>query len=80
MLYSVLTDDHDIGRQRDNRSLHQQNVFKSLGASRSVWEDVEWKLRCVKFRRVSDPRRAFQPVFGVTGISDDWYRSPWEYV
>jgi len=29
----------------------------------------------VNFRRVSDRRRAFQLVFGVTGISDDWYRS-----
>ena len=40
-------------------TLHQQNVFESLGASRSVWEDVECKYRCVNFRRVSDPRRAF---------------------
>jgi len=24
-------------------------------------------------RRESDPRRAFQPAFGITGISDDWY-------
>jgi len=36
---------------------------------------VECKLRWVNFRRVSDPRRAFQPAFRVTGISDDWYRS-----
>jgi len=36
---------------------------------------VECKLRCVNFRRVSDPRRAFQPAFRVTEISDDWYRS-----
>jgi len=55
--------------------LHQQNVFKSLGASKSVWEDVEWKLRSVNCRRVSDPRRAFRPALGGTGISDDWYRN-----
>jgi len=35
---------------------------------------VECKLS-VNSRRVSDPRRAFQPAFGVTGISDDWFRS-----
>jgi len=47
------------------------NVFQSLGASRSVWEDVECKLRCVNFRRESDPRRAFRLAFRVTEISDD---------
>jgi hypothetical protein len=36
---------------------------------------VECKLRCVNLRRVSDPRRAFLPLFRVPGISDDWYRS-----
>jgi len=36
---------------------------------------VECKLRCVNFRSVSDPRRAFRPAFAVTEISDDWYRS-----
>ena len=36
---------------------------------------MEYKLRCVNFRRVSDHRRAFQPACGVTGISNDWYRS-----
>jgi len=36
---------------------------------------VESKLRCVSFRKVSDRWRAFQSAFGVTGISDDWYRS-----
>jgi len=36
---------------------------------------VECKLRCVKFSRVSDPTRVFQPAFRVTEISDDWYRS-----
>ena len=36
---------------------------------------MECKLRCVDFGTVSDPRRAFQPAFGVTGISDDLYRS-----
>jgi hypothetical protein len=35
---------------------------------------VECKLRCVNFRRVSDRRRAVEPAFGVTEISDDWYR------
>jgi len=55
---------------------HQHNVFVSLEDSRSVWKDVECKLRCVNFRRVSDPRRAFQPTFRVTAISDHWNRSP----
>jgi len=36
---------------------------------------VESKLRCIDFRRVSDPRRAFLPAFRVTGISSNWYRS-----
>jgi hypothetical protein len=36
---------------------------------------VQCQLRCVKFRRVSDPRRAFLPAFAVTGNSDDWYKS-----
>ena len=36
---------------------------------------MECKLRCVNFRRVSDPRRAFRPAFRVTGISGDCYRS-----
>ena len=36
---------------------------------------MECKLRRVNFRRVSDPRRAFRPAFGVTEISDGWYRS-----
>jgi len=55
--------------------VHQQNVFWTVEASRSVWEDVECKLRCVNFRRVSDPKRAFLPCFRVTGISYDWCRS-----
>ena len=37
--------------------------------------DVECKLRCVNFRTVSDHTRAFRPAFGITEISDDWYRS-----
>jgi hypothetical protein len=41
---------------------------------------VECKLRCVNFRRVSDPKRAFQPTFGVLGISDDQYRSTLEVI
>ena len=56
-------------------SVRQQNVFHSLGASRSVWEDVECKLRSVNVRRVWDPGRAFRPALGVTGISDDCYSS-----
>jgi hypothetical protein len=36
---------------------------------------VECKLRCVNIWRISDPRWAFQRAFGVTAISDDWYRS-----
>jgi len=36
---------------------------------------MESVLRNVKLRRESDPRRAFWPAFGVTSISDDWYRS-----
>jgi len=32
---------------------------------------VECKLRCVNFRRVSDPRRAFLPVFKVTGSAGE---------
>jgi hypothetical protein len=36
---------------------------------------VECELRCVNFRRVSDPRRAFQLAIGGCDISDDWYRS-----
>ena len=55
--------------------LHQQKVFLSLEASRSVWEDVESKLRCINIRRVSDHRSAFRPGFRVTGISDYWYRN-----
>jgi len=41
---------------------------------------VEYKLRCVDFRRVSDRKRAFQPAFRVTEISDDWYRSTMEVI
>ena len=55
-------------------SLHRQNLFYSLGASRSVWENVECKLRNVNFRRVSEPRRAFRPALVETCISDDRYR------
>jgi len=36
---------------------------------------MKCKLRCVNFRGVSDPTRAFQPAFGGTGICDDSYRS-----
>ena len=57
---------------------HQQNVFQPLEASRSVWEDVECKLRCVNFRRVSDRRRAFLPALRVTGSADDKPGSTWE--
>jgi len=39
---------------------------------------VECKLRCVTFRRVSDPGRVFRQALTVTGISDDRYRSDWD--
>jgi len=32
-------------------------------------------LRCINFRRVSDPRRAFRLALRVTRISNDYYRS-----
>jgi len=51
--------------------IHQQNVFKSQEASRSVWEDVECKLKCVNFRRVSDPRRIFLLALRVTRSAGD---------
>jgi hypothetical protein len=48
---------------------------------------VECKLRCVNFRRVSDPRRAFLPAFRVTGSTsdksgsaDDKPGSTWEHL
>jgi hypothetical protein len=56
------------------KSLHQQNVFLSLEPSSSVWEDVECKLRCVNFRRVSDSRRAYLLASTVTGSAGD---QPW---
>jgi hypothetical protein len=36
---------------------------------------VECKLRCINFRRVSDPGRAFLLGFRVTGSADDEPRS-----
>jgi len=36
---------------------------------------VECTLRCINFRRVSDPRREFLLAPRVTGISDNWYRN-----
>jgi len=63
---------------RSARPLHQQNVFLSLEAIKSVWENVECKLRCVNFRRVSDPRRALLPDFRVTGSANDKPGSTWE--
>jgi len=59
--------------------LHQQNVFQSLEASRSVSEDAEWTIGSVNFRKVSDPRRAFRPAFRLSGISDDWFWSDWDH-
>jgi hypothetical protein len=47
---------------------------KPPGVSERMWSvtmDVECKLRCVNFRRVSDPRRAFLPAFRVTGSAGD---------
>jgi len=66
------------GQQASHSDWHQQNVFQSLEDSRSVWQDVECKLRSVNFRRVSDPGRVFRQAFRVTGISDDRYRSNWD--
>jgi hypothetical protein len=60
------------------KPLHQQNEFSSLQASRCVWEDVECKLICVNFRRVSDRRRVFLLAFRVTGSTDDKPGSTWE--
>jgi len=36
---------------------------------------MEYKLRCVNFRRVSDLGRAYLLAFRVTGIWDEWNRS-----
>ena len=36
---------------------------------------MQCKHRCVNFRRVSHPRRAFWPAFRIIEITDDWYRS-----
>jgi len=58
-----------------NCTEHQQNVFYLLSASRSVREDEKCKLRCVNFRTVSEPTRAFRLAFEATEFSDDWYRS-----
>jgi len=41
---------------------------------------VECKLRCVNFRRVSDPWRAFLPAFRVTGSAGDKSGSTWEHL
>jgi len=37
---------------------------------------VECKLRCINVGRVSEPTCPFQPAFGVTEVSDDWYTIP----
>ena len=39
---------------------------------------MERKLRCINFRRVSDPRRAFLPAFRVTESTDDKPGSTWQ--
>jgi hypothetical protein len=49
----------------------QQNVFYSQEVSRSVREDVDSECRCVNFRRVLDPRRAFLLASRVTGSAGD---------
>ena len=36
---------------------------------------MECKVRCINFRRVSDPRRAIRTAVGITETSDDWYRT-----
>jgi hypothetical protein len=41
---------------------------------------VECKLRCIDFRSVSDPGRAFRLAFRVTVISVDWYRNTMEVI
>jgi hypothetical protein len=41
---------------------------------------VKCKIRCINFRRVSDPRRAFLLAFRVTGSADDKPGSTWEHV
>jgi hypothetical protein len=52
-------------------NIHQQNEFQLLEASSSVREDVESILRCVNFRRVSHPRKAFLTAIRVTGSESD---------
>jgi len=64
--------------EREQQPPHQQNLFLSLEASRSAWEDVECKLRCVNFRRVSDLSRAILPAVRVTGSTDRKPGSTWE--
>jgi len=61
------------------QDLHQQNVFELLEASRGVWENVECKLRCINFRRVSDPERPSLTAFRVTGSADDDPGRTWEH-
>jgi hypothetical protein len=50
--------------------IHQRNVFYSLAAFRSVWENVECKLRRITIRSVLDLRRAIRLPFRVTEIFD----------
>ena len=58
-----------------NDGQYQHNVLYSLGASRSIRENVECKLRIVNVRRASDTRRAFWPALGIMGMSDGWNRN-----
>jgi hypothetical protein len=53
----------NCGRWVICNTIHLHNVFWSLEASRSVWEDVECKLCNVNVRRVSDLWRTFWPPF-----------------
>jgi len=75
----ILPDAQPPGHFIENLHEAVRNISKMyirpLRAWRSVWEDVECKLRCVNFRRVSDDRSTFRLAFRLTGISDDWYRS-----
>ena len=59
---------------------HWHHSCQFLGASRSAWEDVEWKLTKINVRRVSDPRWAIRLNIGVAIIPDDRYRSTMEII
>jgi len=64
-----------LGKDLQKWWQYLQNVFYSLGASRSVWENAECKLTSVNLWRVSDPGIRFWPAVGLSGISDVLYCS-----